>query len=429
MKMKRSIVLMAMMMALGAAIFAGCGGGGSSSSGGGGTEAESGEEAEPEGGETANASDEEGGEGEPFTVLVDVDQTGPTKVYGLPELAGVEGAAKALNEEGGILGHEVVVENINDNGNPQTGSSELVKWLGSHDKPNSFYPGAESTLEGALIPIATREELFISGKGDGSNLYEKEAHKNYPLAFQIQGGLQPFQEAIADWFEKEGIKNVGIVQGEYAYAEGEIPIIEEILDEKGIKHETVKADLEATSYTPQLDQLKSEGAEGLYVALVEPASNHIFGSRAELGWDVPIVGENSFAGADYTKTVPASQLKNAYYIVDPNVPTNTKVAGVPKLKEIVGVPNLEKFGVPFNVVSLGWDTLIVDKYAAEAANSIEPKAMAEALEQAGEWEDPLLATWPSIKFTEEDHQNQAITPEILPIIPVGPYKAGQVAVK
>lgn len=426
MKMKRSIALMAMMMALGAAIFAGCGGGSSSSSGGG-TEAEpAGEEAEA-GGETVDTGEE--GSDEPFTVLVDVDQTGPTKVYGLPELAGVEGAAKAINEEGGILGHEVVVEDINDNGNPQTGAAELTKWLGSHDKPNSFYPGAESTLEGALIPIAAREGLFISGKGDGNNLYEKEAHKKYPLAFQIQGGLRPFQEAIADWFEKEGIKNVGIVEGEYAYAEGEIPIIEEILDEKGIKHETVKADLEATSYTPQLDQLKSEGAEGLYVALVEPASNHIFGSRAELGWDVPIVGENSFAGADYTKTVPASQLKNAYYIVDPNVPTNTKVSGVPKLKEIVGVSNLQKFGVPINVVSLGWDTLVVDKYAAEAANSIEPEAMAEALEKAGEWTDPLLATWPSIEFTEEDHQNQAITPEILPIIPVGPYKAGQVAVK
>ena len=57
-----------------------------------------------------------------------------------------------INEkQGGILGHKIVVKSINDNGNPQTGTSELIKYLSSNPKPNNFYPGAESTLEGALM--------------------------------------------------------------------------------------------------------------------------------------------------------------------------------------------------------------------------------------------------------------------------------------
>jgi branched-chain amino acid transport system substrate-binding protein len=411
MKSTRRTVLAMLMLTVGAVIIAGCG---SSSSSGGGEEA------------SVNTE-----KGSPFVILASVDKTGPTKIYAPPELAGIEGAANVINEEGGILGHPIKVESINDNGNAQTGASELIGWFGSHPKPDSVYPGLESTMESAKIPIACREGVFISAHTDGNSLFSEanDPQKTCPYGFEVQGSVKPFQEAAANWFQEKGIKNVGIVEGEFAFGEGETPLFEEALDEKGIKHTTVKADLEATSYTPQLDQLKSSGAEGLYVLMVEPAADHIFASRAQLDWEVPMLGDPAFAGSDYTKTVPASQLKNAYYLQAPDVPTNTKVPGVPKLIETVGKAKLESFGVPLNVVSLGWDSVVVDKYAAEKANSIEPAAMAKALEEAGEWTDPLLATYSAIKYSAADHENHAKVLSEIPIIPVGPYVAGQVPTK
>ena len=78
-----------------------------------------------------------------------------------------------------------------------------------------------------------------------------------------------------------------------------------------------------------------------------------------------MLGEEAFASENYVKTVPASQLKDTYTLQAPDVPTNTKVPGVPLLKETIGDSKLESFGVPINTVSLAWDTVVVDKYAAK----------------------------------------------------------------
>jgi branched-chain amino acid transport system substrate-binding protein len=408
----RSIVIGAMVVA-GLAILAGCGSSSSSSSG------------------STSSSGTSASSGSPFIDLVDVDKTGPTKVYGLPELAGVEAAAKLVNEkEGGILGHKIVVKSINDNGDPQTGISALISYLGSNPKPNNFYPGAESTLEGALIPVAGRKGLFMAAKGDGENLFApaNDPHKNYPLGFQATGSVTPLNESIAEFFKQKGIKKVGILEGEYAYAEGEIPIITGALKKLGIASTVVKASLTATSVAPEMDQLKSSGAEALYVALVGASSNYAFAARAQLGWNVPLVGEGSFSGTDLTKTVPASQRKNAYVTLFPDTPSNTTVPGVGALKSAIGGAKLEAFGVPLDVVALGWDTVVILKNAAKKANSIEPTKMAEALETGGEFTDPLMAMFSAMKFSTENHENFAPTSKDFPVVAVGPFKEGQLQV-
>jgi branched-chain amino acid transport system substrate-binding protein len=404
----RSVVVAGVVLA-GIAVLAGCGSSSSSSS-------------------SSSSGSSSAKSGSPFVDLVSVDQTGPTKVYGLPELAAIEAAAKVVNEkEGGILGHKIVVKSINDNGNPQTGTSELIKYLSSNPKPNNFYPGAESTLEGALIPVAARHGLMMCAKGDGENLFGPGNAQKYPLGFQVQGSVPPLNEAIAQFMQKKGIKKVGILAGEYAYAEAEIPIIEAALNKLGIKHTVVKASLTATSLTPEVDQLKSSGAEAMYVALVGASGGYAFAARAQLGWNVPIVGEGSTSGTDLTKTVPAAQLKNAYITLYPDTPTNTNVPGVAVMKTTMGLPALEKFGVPIDVLGDGWDTVIICKDAATKANSIDPTKMSEALESAGEFSDPLMTEYKSVKYSKEDHENFAPKPSDYPILPVGPFKAGQVA--
>jgi ABC-type branched-subunit amino acid transport system substrate-binding protein len=418
------IFLGMLMLVVAAVVVAGCGSSGSSSEEPAGGNTASGGESE-----SAGAGSEEGNS--PFVIVASVDKTGPTKLYAPPELAGIEGAAKVINEEGGILGHPIKVETLNDNGDAQTGASGLIGWFGSHPKPQSVFPGLESTMEGAKIPIACREKVFIASHTDGNGLFNEEHDpgSTCPYGFEVQGSVVPAQEAAAKWFEEKGIKNVGILAGEFAYGESEVPVFEEILDEKGIEHTTVKANLEATSYTSQLDQLKSAGAEGLYLVMVGVSAYHVFGARAELEWEVPMLGEEAFASENYPETVPASQLKSAYYLQAADVPTNTKVPGVALLKETIGEKKLQSFGTPINVTSLAWDTVVVDKYAAEKAGSIEPEAMAKALEEAGEWTDPMLATASAMKYSAENHENHSAVLSEIPIIPVGSYVNGQIPTK
>ncbi|MEA2208782.1 MAG: hypothetical protein QOF54_1259, partial [Solirubrobacteraceae bacterium] len=56
----------------------------------------------------------------------------------------------------------------------------------------------------------------------------------------------------------------------------------------------------------------------------------------------------------------------------------------------------------------------------------EPAKIAKALESSGEFSDPLMTEYKSVKYSPEDHENFAPKPSDFPIIPVGPFKAGQV---
>lgn len=402
--------IMAILVIAGAVLVTACGSSSSSSSSGG---------ASGSGGSKANS---------PFVEVASVDLTGPTKVYGIPELAALKGAVKVVNQQGGILGHKIVVHVLNDNGDPQTGSSGLISYLSSNPKPNNLFTGAESTLDGATIPIGEREGILMVTKGDGNNLFGPGSAQKYPLGFQIQGSVPPLVGADALWFHNHGIKKVGILLGEYAYAQGELPLMKQALAKYGIQASVVNASLTATSLTPQLSQLKSDGAQAIWAALVGASSNYTFAARSQLGWNVPIVGEGSFSGTDLTKTVPASQRKNAYITLYPDTPTNTDVPGVPTMRRVLGVANLEKWGVPIDVEGDGWDPIIVLKDAAAHAHSIDPQKIAHALETMGPFSDPLFTEYKTVQYSPTDHQNFAPTATDFKVVPVGPIVAAQVPV-
>ena len=59
----------------------------------------------------------------PFTELMVIDTSGPTKVYGTVDLASMQAAAKYQNLHGGILGHPIKVVSIDDNGDATTAVS------------------------------------------------------------------------------------------------------------------------------------------------------------------------------------------------------------------------------------------------------------------------------------------------------------------
>jgi branched-chain amino acid transport system substrate-binding protein len=409
--------IIATLVTAGMVLLAGCGSSNSSSSGSSASSS----------GSSASTSGTKSNS--PFIELASVDLTGPTSVYGKPELAALEAAANLVNQrDGGILGHKIVVRVLNDNGDPQTGASTLISYLSSHPKPNNFFTGAESTLDGATIPIGNREGLLMVTKGDGNNLFATGSAQKYPLGFQIQGSVPPLVGADALFFHNRGIKKVGILLGEYAYAEGELPLMKAALAKYGIQASVVDASLTATSLTPQLSQLKSDGAQAIWAALVGASSTYTFAARAQLGWNVPIVGEGSFSGTDLTKTVPAAQRKDAYITLYPDTPTNTDVPGVAVMKQVMGAAALEKYGVPIDVEGDGWDTIIVLKDGAEHAHSIDPQKIAQALETMGPFTDPLFTEYKTVQYSATDHQNFAPTPSDFAVVPIGPIVSAQVPV-
>ena len=76
----------------------------------------------------------------PITILWIGDTSGPTKVYGDAQLAGVKGAVDYYNSLGGIDGRTVEVRAVSDNGDPTTAASVLTREL-ERDVPTMVVGG------------------------------------------------------------------------------------------------------------------------------------------------------------------------------------------------------------------------------------------------------------------------------------------------
>jgi branched-chain amino acid transport system substrate-binding protein len=365
-----------------------------------------------------------------FIYLVEVDQTGPTKAYGDAQLAGIEAATKTINSSGGILGHQIVLNVINDNGDTQTGSSVLLSYLSSHPALNAAYLGDESTLQGALAPIAARHDIFTVTAGDGNGLFApaNDPQTKFPLGFQIQGSSEPEAEAAAQFFKTNGDKKVGILEGNFAYAQSELPYFVATLDKLGISHTVVQASLTATSLTPQVDQLKSQGVDGVFAQLIGTGPSLYLNARAQLGWPVTTVGDVGFISTDLTKTVSSAELKSVYGDYYPGVPTNTTVPGVKAMLQAVGLSKANELGETEQILSYGWDAVYVLRDAARRANSLDKQKMANALTTGGKLTDPAFATFPTVEYSITDHQNFAPTAADYAVEPVGPIKNAQLQI-
>ena len=71
----------------------------------------------------------------PITVVAVGDESGPTKEVDLPHLIAIRGAAAYFNAHGGIDGHHVVVQVLDDAGNPATAAAVTIKRLSSGAPP------------------------------------------------------------------------------------------------------------------------------------------------------------------------------------------------------------------------------------------------------------------------------------------------------
>lgn len=397
----------AAVLALGA-LGAGCGSSSSGSSGGG----------DSNGGASAS-------KGQPFKILFVADTTGPLKTYGLQDLHGLQSAVDYWNAHGGFDGHKISVDKVNSNGDPATAVSGLLRYLGSHPKPNFVFSGTAGNEVAALIPVVAKHQLLSATVNDGGNACAKNSQSTCPTFFTVAAQAKVPQQAVANFFQKKGYKKVGILEASEAFTQTETPAVEAAMDKAGIAHTAVKFPGTATDLTSQLSQLKSQGVDAVYAEVLGPPAGYAAAARAKLGWNVPIIYDVAASSLDITKLAPPSQLKNAYEVVFRTNDPTQQLKGLQPL--VSGAKSHGGVGgaLPVDVAAFPWDNLIAVKHGVEASHSMEAKPIMQALEQ-NQVSDPLLLLSDSLKFTPDIHENLAASPDAYPVVPVGPIKNGQV---
>jgi branched-chain amino acid transport system substrate-binding protein len=318
-------------------------------------------------------------------------------------LQGTQAGVAVLNASGGILGHQVKLENLDDAGNVTNGVGLLQQRLLQGPKPDMIMPGSISTEGVAYIPIATQAGIISAGTPSAIQLTDPT---KYPYNFsmppsQIQIAQQEFSDVKA-----AGATHAGVISALDAFGESWATAAKQASATTGLNatFETYQdTDLDMT---PQLQRLQAAGSNALLVQGFGAPVGAVLNSRVKLGWNVPVYCESTCAVTPLvTSTLvgtPAEQnLKIQVPLICIYTPPDQRSQALTNylnaLKALGPITGIQ------NQYSFEYDALMAVAQAAQQANSIGTPAMTKAMEDLQQPANPRWVTLKEYHFTNTSH--------------------------
>jgi branched-chain amino acid transport system substrate-binding protein len=355
-------------------------------------------------------------------VVIDTGTTGPYAVNGIAAVQGLEAAANVLNQtRGGILGHKVKVEVLNNQGNPSTAAMLLEQRLGSGIKPDMIEPGGISS-EGVIeVPIAAAAKILSIGTPNDSSLNNPA---KYPYEFLMAPSAVLPQESLMAYLESRHYTTAAMLYSTDAYGASVGAAAVEAAKQAGITLQTATYTDTDLSMTSELQKLQAGHPQVLYVQGFGAPAGIILQDLYALGWKIPAIGDLTLAstpviaqdaGKPQEKGLLLQELRLSVY-------SSSEPAAV---KNYLGA--VEKFGPingPLPITSYQYDSLMLVAQAAKQANSIATPAIANALEHLKQPASPPWVTLSQYVFTPTDHAPTAPVSNWV-VVPVSPLRNGQ----
>ncbi|MDF1478502.1 ABC transporter substrate-binding protein [Leifsonia sp. H3M29-4] len=331
------------------------------------------------GGDSGNTEDQE-----PYQVLVlgALSAEGVLANNAATSVLSAKASAQVINEEGGILGREVVVTVVDDTGDPTTAVTKLREAINSDTPPDLVLNSGPSTVADAMLPIIAQAGIMSFNIGPTATSSDPSA---FPLNFDLSPGPAQYAKGFVEHMEAEGYETVGIIHGSSSYGETFGAIMEETLTKAGfdvLKNE--EYDVASLDMTPQLETIKAENPDALVLDAYGAPLGYVLQGIEKLGWDVPIVGNNSVAATGLISTPPPTgvlgtdQVKNLVMEVFNSTVFNKDATLVNQAVE--AMVSIDPIKATL-ILAYNYDSLRLIRAAAEKVGSLDdPAALAKALE-------------------------------------------------
>jgi len=199
----------------------------------------------------------------PFVIAESLDFSGPGKAYGIGESLGLQVAAAELNKSGGILGHKIVIKEVNDESNPTQGVSGLQQLLSSGVTPNLVWAGSNSTVTQAELPVLMTHKIISFDATSASNLNNPSM---YPYYFATNQTVTSSVPAFVTIAKQQGWKKVAMIYGNDVSGQASEQAYQSALSAANIKLVSTSYSDTALSMTPELDSLRSQNPNALIVS-------------------------------------------------------------------------------------------------------------------------------------------------------------------
>jgi branched-chain amino acid transport system substrate-binding protein len=320
----------------------------------------------------------------PFNVLVVGSLSTGAGVANMAVTNGMQAAALAINDEGGILGHKIKFK-IYDTGGNTTQSVTLVTQALQATPDgggtwNFIESGASSDEQLAELPTVTKYK--VPGIAvESSPLLGNPS--NFPYHWILGVNIKVMIKTIAEYMKAQGYKTVGFFYQNNAVGQASEAEIGPALAAVGVNYVKVSYAATAVDLTPQMQQMQALKPDAVIAtAQSGPSIGYVLKAKSALNFNVPFVGDATFSGADSYTIAGADNVKgvkdynwgvNIYTAPDKASPARKKF--VEYLGKVV-----VNYTVPMHQYAAGWDSLWLAKLAYEKAGSLDADKMKAVLD-------------------------------------------------
>lgn len=360
------------------------------------------------------------GSSTPYRVLV----TGGLSAAGVladnaaTSVLSAKAGAAAINAKGGIDGHQVVVTVDDDGGNPSTAVTDLLNAIHSGNKPDLYLDSGPSTIASAVLPILKANGILSFNIGPTTTSANPS---DFPLNFDLSPGPSDYAKGFIPTMKAAGYKKVGIIHGGDAYGISFGAQLQTAFTAAGFAVSSDEQyDVSALSMTPELQTIEATKPDVLVMDGYGPPVGYLLKSLQQLGWNIPILADNSVsatglistpAPSGYEGTTLVKNLKMQVFKSTVYTPSAALVNGA--VKTMAGLGSIKST----LILAYNYDAFPLVAAAAKAANSIDATAVAKELVVPTVLDSAQTAIVSNYGFTSTDHAPQPSSTEFAFIPP------------
>lgn len=337
----------------------------------------------------------------------------------------VKASVAQVNRAGGIAGRKVELTVVDDEGNPTTALTKIRQAIASR-RPDAVLNAGPSTVAAATLPVLKQYKILsfnIAPTKDSANPAVN------PLNFDMTGTPQDYIRGFVPHLQEKGYRSAGIIHGSTATGVTFAEQMEPALKAAGI---TVAGNQEydsaALDMTPQLQALQSKNPDVLIMDGYGAPVGHLLKGIEKLGWNVPIVADNSVSATGLISTPPPTgvlgtpQVRNLVTQVyrstvhDPaDRAVNEVVAAMAALGKIESTL----------IMATNYDVLpLIAAAAAKVGHAGDPQALAKALEDPQVQASAKVVIIKRYNFRPDSHGPNLAVDDLAFVAP-SPLKNGQ----
>jgi len=364
--------------------------------------------------------------GTPFNVLSVVGLSGPTGSLVIPCINGYQAAALSLNRTGGILGHKIVLKNVDTAGNSTQAVSLLTQQLSSGTTWNLVYAGGTSDEELAEMPTVNGAKIINMASASSAALNDPT---KYPYHFGQGTVVNDSAAGTAAYVGKQSYKKLALFTEDNSFGQSEQSAIGQALKAANIAYVSANFSATAVDVSPVLLQLQAQGVDGVVWSATGANIGYVLKSRLKVGFMVPFIDDlGASSGDNVALGGGAPAVKN---VIEQQWSVNV-AKSVPQQSAAFKdfYDNLHQVAVTVNYAlnqsGACWDQLQMLKLAATQVNSLDADKLKGALENLKQPATSPFVTYPEGYFYTKTNHFPKTSAGTYQFVNSGPIVDGQI---